>query len=121
MNNNYIDINELYRSILYNIFLQINDYTLYIEASPFSRVITMTAKKNSLAYWKAKYEKEANSKNPKSTTMATKTEKPKAVQGQPIEIYPNANLGLSRLEALKADIGFVISSFVLTSLGCGWS
>ena len=95
--------------MLYNVFLQINDYTLYIEASPFSRLITMTAKKNSLAYWKAKYEKEAEKKNPKSTTMA---EKPivKAVQGQPIEIYPNANLGLTREKSIKAKNGFIRNS-----------
>ena len=67
----------------------------------------MTAKKNSLAYWKAKYEKEAEKKNPKSTTMA---EKPKAVQGQPIEIYPNANLGLTREKAIKAKNGFIRNS-----------
>ena len=47
--------------------------------------------------------------NAKSTTVA-ETEKPKAVQGQPIEVYPNANLGLTRVESDKADNGFIRDS-----------
>ena len=54
----------------------------------------------------------ANQK-PKSTTVA-QTEKRTNVQGQPIEVYPNKNLGLTQIEcdtpAQKKIAGFIQNS-----------
>ena len=51
-------------------------------------------------------------KNPKSTTTA-QTERSN-IQGQPIEVYPNANLGLTQIEsdtpAQKKVAGFIKNS-----------
>lgn len=48
-------------------------------------------------------------KNPKSTTVAQTEER--AIQGQPIEVFPNANIGLTREIAMKSKNGFIKDSF----------